>query len=390
MKYFNKILFNSILFIINSLYHNINLILQFKNYIYYLSLQNEIKEIEHYLRICENQKIIRKFKVQNKKIISIISPIYNRERFIARFLNSIQFQTFNNIEILLVDDYSIDNSVKIIEEYKKNDERIILIKNRKNKGTFVARNIGVLYAKGKYIILPDPDDIISKDIISFCYNYAEKYYYEVIRFTIYNGGKQIRHKKYIHKLGNKPVYYPKLSTYIFYGYGELEIIDRSITNKFIKSETYIKALNSLNNFYLNMHIISMEDSIINYILLTVAKSFYFTKKIGYYYLRNSISITKNTQKTDKLQIKYAFIYLKILFEYTKNTKYGKDMPNLLFSHYNKISNIAKVLSSLSSKEDLIFYNFVINLYLNCEYISYENKNNLQDFKLIIEKNLQRY
>ena len=71
--------------------------------------------------------------MRNTKI-SIISPIYNRERFIFRFFTSIQFQDFSDIEIILVDDCSIDNSVKLIEDYKKKDERIILIKNKNYLG----------------------------------------------------------------------------------------------------------------------------------------------------------------------------------------------------------------------------------------------------------------
>ena len=53
----------------------------------------------------------------------------------------------------MVDDNSLDNSVKIIEKYKKEDERLILIKNKNNKGTFIARNIGILFSKGKYILI---------------------------------------------------------------------------------------------------------------------------------------------------------------------------------------------------------------------------------------------
>ena len=59
--------------------------------------------------------------------ISIISPMYNRENFLLRFLKSIYYQNYNNIEIILVDDHSIDNSVKFIEKYQKLDKRIILV-----------------------------------------------------------------------------------------------------------------------------------------------------------------------------------------------------------------------------------------------------------------------
>ena len=387
MKYVNIRLIKSFLFIINCLIYNINITSYFSNFISNLSLQNEIKEIEQYLKFCEDLKIIKKFKKKKNIKISLISPIFNRERYIKRFLNSIQFQNFNDIEIIFVDDCSVDNSVKIIEDYKKKDKRILLIKNKKNKGTFVVRNIGVLYGKGKYIILPDPDDILSKNIIRFCYNTAEKYNYEVIRFTSYTGNKKLGHEKYVLKLGNKPVYYPKISNNIFYGFGELEMIDCYINNKFIKTETYIKAVNSLNNYYLNIYNIYLEDQIINFIIHSIAKSFYFSKKIGYYYIRTEFSITKNVKKIPKLNTKFIFMYIKILFEYSKNTKYDKDMLNLLFTNIIKNFYIYNVFLGLSSKDDLYFYLYNINFYLNCKYITDENKYYFQRFKTLIEKKL---
>ena len=387
MKYVNIRLIKSFLFIINCLIYNLNITSYFSNFISNLSLQNEIKEIEQYLKFCEDLKIIKKFKKKKNIKISLISPIFNRERYIKRFLNSIQFQNFNDIEIIFVDDCSVDNSVKIIEDYKKKDKRILLIKNKKNKGTFVVRNIGVLYGKGKYIILPDPDDILSKNIIRFCYNTAEKYNYEVIRFTSYTGNKKLGHEKYVLKLGNKPVYYPKISNNIFYGFGELEMIDCYINNKFIKTETYIKAVNSLNNYYLNIYNIYLEDQIINFIIHSIAKSFYFSKKIGYYYIRTEFSITKNVKKIPKLNTKFIFMYIKILFEYSKNTKYDKDMLNLLLTIIIKNFNIYKGFLGLSSKDDLYFYLYNINFYLNCKYITDENKYYFQRFKTLIEKKL---
>jgi glycosyltransferase involved in cell wall biosynthesis len=103
----------------------------------------------------------------------------------------VQSQSFKDIEIILVDDNSKDNSIKLIKKYKKKDKRIILLKNKKNRGTFVARNLGVLKSKAKYIIIPDPDDIISKDIIRICYKYGEKYHYDIIRFNIYLGNGKL-------------------------------------------------------------------------------------------------------------------------------------------------------------------------------------------------------
>ena len=83
----------------------------------------------------------------------------------------------------------------MIEKYKEKDERILLIKNKSNKGTLITRNIGSIYSKGKYLIFPDPDDIISKNIIIYSYNYAKKYDYDIIRFLmIKNNGKLVFQK----------------------------------------------------------------------------------------------------------------------------------------------------------------------------------------------------
>lgn len=112
------------------------------------------------------------------------------------------------------------------------------------------------------------------------------------------------------------IYQPELSTNIFYGNNELEAIDYNISNKFIKKEVYIKSLNILNYFYLNMCMTYMEDSLMNYILLKTlktAKFLYFSNKIGYYYLKNSISITKNIFKINQLRIQFIFIYLKLIY-----------------------------------------------------------------------------
>ena len=97
----------------------------------------------------------------------------NLTNSILRFLRSIQNQFFDNIEIILVDDGSIDNSVKYIEKYKKEDERIILLKHYKNKGTLISRNNGVLFSKGEYLIMPDIDDILSYNVLYNCYQFAK-------------------------------------------------------------------------------------------------------------------------------------------------------------------------------------------------------------------------
>jgi glycosyltransferase involved in cell wall biosynthesis len=354
----------------------------------YIENEKQIQKIENYFKFCNDfkSKKIRTFKKMKKPEVSIISPLYNRERYILRILRSIQYQTFHNIEIILVDDNSIDNSVQLIEELQQIDQRILLIKNKKTKGTFVTRNIGVQYSSGKYIIIPDPDDIISKDIVRTCYLYAEKFKYELIRFNSYIGGGKLGFQELINITETGPVYQPKLSSEIFYGSKELQIVDYYVYNKFILKDVYIKALNSLNKFYSNMYMIYMEDQVMNYILHRIAKSFYFLKVIGYYHLSNSVSIMNNLFKIPELRMKFSFIYLKFIFEYSKNTKFEKDMANHLFTVLNRQFNIAGRLQSTDYDEnDYSLYYDIVNTYINCSYIDTENKYFLNNFKFIIEK-----
>lgn len=96
-------------------------------------------------------------------LISIIVPVYKAEQYIARCIESIQYQTYENLEIILVDDGSPDNSGKICDDYAKDDERIIVI-HQQNGGISAARNAGLDIAKGEYIGLIDSDDFVHPDM----------------------------------------------------------------------------------------------------------------------------------------------------------------------------------------------------------------------------------
>ena len=348
----------------------------------------EFKRNEIFLKFIKTRfLIIKKYKRKKNPKVSLISPLYNRENYISKLLKIIQSQSFIDIEIILIDDCSKDFSVNLIEEYQKIDERILLIKNNYNKGTFVSRNIGALFSNSKYIIFPDPDDILGKNIISLCLKLSEKYNYEMIRYNIYKINEKKAYKVYNQDKEEISIKQPELSRYMFYGNNELFIIDYYIHNKFIKKELYIKALNSLNK-YMKIYITLWEDTIISYILYRNAESFCSLQKIGYFYIKNSQSITKKMYTISKLKMKFIFIFLKIVFEYTKNTKYEKDMFNLLFTQMNYQFNILNRLNNLSINEFLFYYEN-INLFINCSFITKEIKNILQNFISIIKKKLEK-
>lgn len=104
--------------------------------------------------------------------ISIIVPIYNMEEYLKRCLDSLLAQTMTQIEIIAVNDGSTDTSLNILADYKRKDERIIII-NKENEGVSAARNDGISRAKGEFIGFVDPDDWVSSDMYENLYQQAK-------------------------------------------------------------------------------------------------------------------------------------------------------------------------------------------------------------------------
>ena len=95
----------------------------------------------------------------NKELVSIITPMYNSEKYIGQTIESVLNQTYQEWEMLIIDDCSNDNSPNIVKEYVQIDNRIRYIRVKENKGVSNARNIGLQQAKGRFIAFLDSDDI---------------------------------------------------------------------------------------------------------------------------------------------------------------------------------------------------------------------------------------
>ncbi len=118
------------------------------------------------------------------KLISIITPAYNAEKFIGSTIESVLLQTYQNWEMIIVDDCSTDNTVKVVEEYCNIDSRIRIIKHSKNQGVAAARNTALSKAKGEYIAFLDSDDIWMPQKLDSQYHYMEDNDY-VLTYTAY-------------------------------------------------------------------------------------------------------------------------------------------------------------------------------------------------------------
>ena len=124
--------------------------------------------------------------------ISVIIPVYNREKYIAACLDSILSQTYKNIEIICVDDCSTDNSLHILKKYEAKDNRIKVIALKNNGGVSNARNTGIETATGDYIAFVDSDDTIDCNMFSEMIEAAEQNKADIILsdLNMFLGGKK--------------------------------------------------------------------------------------------------------------------------------------------------------------------------------------------------------
>lgn len=108
-------------------------------------------------------------------MVTVFIPCYNAGRFISETIDSILVQTYQDFEILIIDDGSTDNSSEILNQYAEKDERIRILKNKRNRGIGYTRNRGVREARGKYLAIMDADDISVPSRLEKEVQYLEKH-----------------------------------------------------------------------------------------------------------------------------------------------------------------------------------------------------------------------
>ena len=128
--------------------------------------------------------------------ISVIVPVYNVEKYLRRCLESIKNQTFTDWQAICVNDGSPDNSAQILQEFANADARFVIV-NKENGGLSDARNVGMQYATGDYVLFVDSDDFIHPQTLEIAYSLALQNETDIVSFTydrIYRPQLMIRHK----------------------------------------------------------------------------------------------------------------------------------------------------------------------------------------------------
>ena len=113
-------------------------------------------------------------------LVTIVVSVYNKAEFIERTIASVVEQSFAHLEILIIDDASVDESCEIIREISAREQRIRLIQLQKNSGVCAARNLGISEAKGEYVLLLDGDDLLSPHAVTALVNQFKEYILSLI------------------------------------------------------------------------------------------------------------------------------------------------------------------------------------------------------------------
>lgn len=219
-------------------------------------------------------------------LISVVIPVYNVEKYFKRCIDSVLKQTYQNIEIIIVDDGSKDSSGSLCDEYEKKDSRIAVF-HKENGGLSSARNFGLEKALGRYICFIDSDDFIDENYITIMYNKmiksdADICYCKSINFT--------DETKINLKVENEKTVIIDKEEAI-----KQLLLKNGLIKNYIPHALYKKVLFDNIRFPIGSN---FEDIATTYKILDASKKIIVTNKILYYYFINDNGITQKMKKQD--------------------------------------------------------------------------------------------
>ncbi len=298
------------------------------------------KEIDEISDICTKKKypfsyiVKRKLRyVKNRNhdkvtnfdvLISIVIPTYNVEEYLDDCLVSLINQTFENFEVILVDDSSTDSTVDIIKYYEKIDPRIKFIEKEKKSGSGGSRNYGMKYARGKYIQFLDADDWLDLDCLEKLYSYAEEYETDIVIFKLinYETEEKIFYKSRYYSIPslddfkNKAFNLDDVENKLFY-------IAVSPVNK-LYSRHYLESINAVfPEKYIH------QDNPFFYQTFCDAERVYLTDEYFYNRRRTNSSISTRLDGTQIGTIEIVEYILNVFINNTLYEKFKRPMLNLL-------------------------------------------------------------
>ena len=356
-------------------------------------IKKSLKFYKYFINDCfKLKKYHRKYNEVDIPYLSICLAAYNMKNYIEKSILSILNQSFQNFEIIIVNDCSNDNTLNIVKKMKLKEKRIKLINHSKNLGVFNSRVDAVLASRGKYIMLMDPDDmLLNPKLLEKLYKYNLKYNLDITEFTVLcyiekkNELKIISKYYHFHNFSSNFINQPELSNLLYKNtlnnnYSTVRC--RVIWNKIIKKEVLLKSLRYIGKDYYKHFFITAEDTIINFMCFQFAENYSNIDIPGYMYNIREISMThgKSDKKKSILFCYNHLLYFKKLYFYIKDFK--KDR-NILYYELLDLNKRLFKLYKLSKKyknEILFFYKQI----LNDQYTSIKFKEDVKNFTSFIK------
>ena len=240
-------------------------------------LDEEYKDMQEYIYMVMNGSLYNPnevFKESENPKISIVISVYNGEAYLKTALLSIENQDLKDIEIIMVDDCSKDNSVNLIKELMVKDPRTKLYQNEENKGALYTKTRGVLNAKGKYVMALDEDDMyVQRDAFSTLYSEAEKNNLDILGFASYSTRIHLKKGAYLHRYFKTDVIYqpdiPKRNYEC--NFDKCKRVGDIIVNYFFRTDLFIDIIKQIDDKYMNVKMNAHEDFLLFFLLTRKAQ-----------------------------------------------------------------------------------------------------------------------
>ena len=322
------------------------------------------------------------FYKREKPDISVIITTFNGEVYLEPVLRSVQNQHFSNMEIIIVDDCSMDDTVKKINSLMEYDRRIILIKNEKNKGTLYSKTCGVLNAKGKYVIFLDQDQLYStKFSFSTLYNESETNDLDILGFTSMVTPIQINKSTELINYIETPIIHKPDIKKRFLGSNSKEQSRTFLFLYFIKTKLFMNVIKQLGDNIINKDIEAHYDTILVFALSRSAVRLKHLKDIIHLKLKWPSEYTKAQKFQDeskKLREKKNCIsyvtFAEVVFMLTENEKGDKNLAERML--FDWVINNKECRNPRDAKNDA---KRVCNLYLKNNFISQRGKRDINSY-----------
>ncbi|MBQ1496494.1 MAG: glycosyltransferase family 2 protein, partial [Bacilli bacterium] len=279
--------------------------------------------------------------------VSVIVPVYNAQKYLGDSISSLINQTYKNLEIIIIDDASLDNSKEIIKKYASLDKRIRPIYSEINQGVSKSRNIGLRTYTGDYVFFMDADDYIKENTIELMMNDAKKYNADLVEnyhLIIYKNNN----KEY--KFTEKKV--PKNNLVMGSLKDNIDILTKStyITGKLIH-----KSL--LKNLFFNEDLRRYEDLVFDHEIKNRTRNMLFQNKVLYTYYQVSNSLTNSLGKK---HMAYLDASKEVLDIYKNSSKKIKDEIEALLFNNAFLTGVTKVIKNNDKKEnnDKLLYDYL--------------------------------